>query len=139
MRDNATPRNLNFIIIQQNAASLIDGHPKLGAVIDAIAQEAIWIGSDADVDQGNSDGYDWPNDQDLAEYYLGYLWEYQDAILPVFDCEYALEDADDAHSNAFDEGFIPYGTRRSLSKQITTPPPGFYLTLGDPKTMTGKH
>jgi len=125
MRDYAAARNPNFIIIQQNAASLIDGHPELANVIDAIAQEAIWYDGDADVDWVDSDGYDYPNDQDLVDYYLEYLYEYQDADLPVFDCEYALEDADDAYANAYAEGFIPYVTRRALSRLTTTPPPGY--------------
>jgi len=125
MRDYATARNPNFIIIQQNAASLIDGHPELANVIDAIAQEAIWYDGDADVDWGSSDGYDYPNDQALVDYYLAYLWDYQDADLPVFDCEYALGNADDAYSNAIKEDFIPYATRRSLSQLTTTPPPGY--------------
>jgi len=42
MRDYAAARNPDFIIIQQNAASLIEGHSELTGVIDAIAQEAIW-------------------------------------------------------------------------------------------------
>jgi cysteinyl-tRNA synthetase len=125
MRDYAAARNPNFIIIQQNAASLIDGHPELANVIDALAQEAIWYDGDADVDWGDSAGYDYPNDQVMVDYYLEYLWEYQDADLPVFDCEYALGNADDAYSNAKKEDFIPYATRRSLSQLTTTPPPGY--------------
>ena len=45
MRDYATGRNPDFLIIQQNGASLIDGHSELVNVIDAIAQEAVWYGT----------------------------------------------------------------------------------------------
>ena len=125
MRDYATLRDPNFIIIQQNAASLIDGHPELTNVIDAIAQEAIWYDGDADVDWDDPNGYDYANGQDLVDYYIDYLWEYRVAGLPVFDCEYALEHAADAYTKSYDEDFIPYATRRSLSRLTTTPPPGY--------------
>lgn len=59
------------------------------------------------------------------DYYLEYLWEYQDADLPVFDCEYALEHTAKAYTNAYGEDFIPYATRRSLSQLTNTPPPGY--------------
>jgi cysteinyl-tRNA synthetase len=125
MRDYASLRDPNFIIIQQNAAALIDGHPELTNVIDAIAQEAIWYDGDADVDWDDPKGYDYANDQELVDYYIDYLWEYQVAGLPVFDCEYALEEAADAYTNAKNAGFIPYVTRRSLSRLTTTPPPDY--------------
>ncbi|HEY73753.1 MAG: hypothetical protein DRJ03_16175 [Chloroflexi bacterium] len=125
MRDYATARNPDFVIIQQNAASLIDGHHELGSVIDAIAQEAIWYDGSADVDWDDPQGYDWENGPDLIDYYNGYLAQYLAAGLPVFDCEYALNYADTAYANALDKGYTPYATRRSLSQLTTTPPPGY--------------
>ena len=127
MRDYAAARDPDFLIIQQNAASLIDGHPELTGVIDAIAQEAIWYDGSADVDWGDSAGYDWVNDSDLVNYYTGYLAQYLDAGLPVFDCEYALNYASTAYTNAYDEGYIPYATQRSLSQLTSTPPPGYTI------------
>ena len=125
MRDYAAARNPDFLIIQQNAASLIDGHPELANVIDAIAQEAIWYDGDADVDWNDPKGYDWPNDASLANYYLGYLDQYIVAGVPVFDCEYALENAGAAYVNALNKGYVPYATQRALSRLTTTPPPGY--------------
>jgi cysteinyl-tRNA synthetase len=125
MRDYAAIRDPDFIIIQQNAASLIDGHPELTSVIDAIAQEAIWYDGSADVDWNDSEGYDWVNDSGLVNYYIGYLDQYLASGLPVFDCEYALDYADTAYANAYSEGYVPYATRRSLSQLTTTPPPGY--------------
>lgn len=125
MRDYAEQRNPDFIIIQQNAASLIEGRPELCTVIDAIAQEAIWYDGDADVGWNDPRGYDFINDSSLVNYYIGYLDQYLNASVPVFDVEYALNYSDDAYSKSYNEGYIPYCTRRSLSKLTTTPPPGY--------------
>jgi cysteinyl-tRNA synthetase len=125
MRAYATARNPDFLIVQQNAAALIDGHPELFTVIDAIAQEAIWYDGDATDAWDDPDGYDWENDSDLVDYYIGYLDRYLGAGLPVFDCEYALNYASTAYANSLDRGYVPYVTRRSLSRLTTTPPPGY--------------
>ena len=125
MRSYAVARNPNFVVIQQNAASLIDGHPELIDVIDAISQEAIWYDGDATDDWADPDGYDWRNDSDLVSYYIGYLEQYGDAGLPVFDCEYALDNANQAYDKAANRGYVPYVTRRSLARLTTTPPPGY--------------
>lgn len=125
MRDYSTARNPDFIIIQQNAASLIDERQELVNVIDAIAQEAIWYDGDATDDWNDPDGYDWPNDASLSSYYTGYLDQYLAAGVPVFDCEYALNHASTAYTRAYARGYVPYATRRSLSQMTTTPPPGY--------------
>ncbi|UCC62587.1 MAG: endo alpha-1,4 polygalactosaminidase [Anaerolineae bacterium] len=125
MRDYATARNPSFLIIQQNAAALSDGHPELFGLIDAIAQEAVWYDGDATDEWDDPDGYDDINESSLTDYYIGYLDQYLDAGLPVFDCEYALDFADTAYANALSRGYVPYVTRRSLSRLTTTPPPGY--------------
>ncbi|PIE89923.1 MAG: hypothetical protein CR997_08910 [Acidobacteria bacterium] len=125
MRAYAVARNPNFVIIQQNAASLIGSHPGIAGVVDAIAQEAIWYDGDATDDWQDVNGYDHPNDTSLVDYYLHFLDQYQKAGVPVFACEYALNRADDAYTKAQSKGFIPYVTRRSLSRLTTTPPPNY--------------
>ena len=125
MRAYAHARDPNFLIVQQNAAELIDGRPELLAVIDAIAQEAIWYDGDATDDWNDPDGYDWITEPDLTAYYLKFLTPYQNAGLPVFNCEYALDHAAAAYVNACAQGYVPYVTRRSLSRLTTTPPPAY--------------
>jgi cysteinyl-tRNA synthetase len=125
MRDYATARNPNFLIIQQNAAALIEGRSGLTGTIDGIAQEAIWYDGDATDDWNDPNGYDWINDIDLTDYYIGYLDQYLAAGLPVLNCEYALDYADAAYTNSYARGYVPYVTRRSLSQMTTTPPPGY--------------
>jgi len=126
MRDYAEERNPNFIIIQQNAASLIEGNSdELSSVIDAISQEAIWYDGDATDDWDDPNGYDFINESSLVDYYIDYLDQYLEAGIPVFNCEYALNYADDAYSKSYSKGYIPYCTRRSLSKLTTTPPPEY--------------
>ncbi len=115
MREYAEQRNPDFIIIQQNAAALIEGHPELFSSIDAIAQEGIWYDGDATDDWNDPDGYDFVNDSSLVDYYLEYLDQYKAVGVPVFNCEYALEYADDAYEMSYEKGYIPYCTRRSLS------------------------
>jgi len=125
MKQYAAARNPNFLIIQQNAASLIDSHPELTNMIDGIAQEAIWYDGSADVDWQDPDGYDYKNESSLVNYYNDYLILYQNVNTPVFDCEYALNYANEAYSKSTSKGYIPYVTRRSLSQLTTTLPYGF--------------
>ena len=125
MRTYAAVRDPDFIIIQQNAAALMDGHPELVNVIDAIAQEAIWYDGDATDNWDDPDGYDSENDADLVDYYVGYLDQYLSAGVPVFACEYALDSASTAYANASGKDYVAYVTRRSLSRLTTTPPPGY--------------
>lgn len=125
MRTYAAARKPNFIVIQQNAAALSDGHPELFNQIDAIAQEAIWYDGVADVVWGDPGGYDHVNEPALVNYYLGFLDGYLDAGLPVFDCEYALGHAAAAYAKSEGKGYVPYVTQRSLSRLTTTPPPGY--------------
>jgi cysteinyl-tRNA synthetase len=125
IRTYAAARHPRFLIIQQNAAALVDGHPELFNVIDAIAQEEIWYGGVAADDWNAPNGYDSPVDPTLTAEYIGFLDQYLAAGLPVFDCEYALTHASAAYSNAASKGYIAYATRRSLSRLTTTPPPGY--------------
>ena len=126
MRAYAAARNPDFIIVQQNAAALIEGHSALTGVIDGIAQEAVWYdGTATDDDWNDPNGYDRPNDPDLTDYYIGYLDQYLARGLPVFNCEYALDHAATAYTNSLNRGYVPYVTRRSLSQLTTTPPPGY--------------
>jgi cysteinyl-tRNA synthetase len=125
MRGYGKKRNQNFVIIQQNAVSLCDGRPELFSVIDAIAQEAIWYDGDATDRWNDRDGHDIENDTDLIRYYIHYLDQYKSADIPVFNCEYAREYAEDAYAKSYEKGYIPYSTRRSLRRLTTTPPPDY--------------
>jgi cysteinyl-tRNA synthetase len=125
IRVYATARNPEFRIIQQNAVSLMEGHPGLLELVDAIAQEAVWFDGEATDDWGDSDGYDRENDEQLTDYYLGYLEQYAEAGLPTFVCEYALEHAGRAYAKAYAMGLVPYVTRTPLSRLTTTVPPGY--------------
>lgn len=124
MRDYARARNPDFLIIQQNAVSLIDGHPELLDVIDAVSQEPIWFDGDATDDWEDSDGFDFRREAETFNFFLEFLDTFQAANIPIFDTEYALEDADEAYQLSLEQGYIPYVTRRSLSQLTTTPPPG---------------
>jgi cysteinyl-tRNA synthetase len=123
MRAYALARNPDFLIIQQNAAQLGADHPELFDQVDAIAQEAIWFDGDATDDWSDPWGYDTPTDPSLTDWYIANLEEYRKAGLPIFDCEYALAHAEEAYSNSYAQGFIPYVTRRPLSRLTTTIPP----------------
>jgi len=124
MRDYARACNPNFLIIQQNAVSLIDGHPELLEVIDAVSQEPIWFDGDATDDWEDSNGYDNRRDLDDADFFLDFLDQFQEANMPIFNVEYALGDAEEAYQLSLNRGYVPYVSRRSLSQLTTTPPPG---------------
>jgi cysteinyl-tRNA synthetase len=125
MRDYAQTRTTPFFIIQQNGSALAQGHPELFSIIDGIAQEGIWYEGDATDNWNDQDGYDWNVPEDWRQEYLNNLSLFQSQGLPVFDCEYALQFAGDAYDKSYNQNFIPYCTRRSLSQLTTTPPPGY--------------
>lgn len=122
IRDYAKSRDPDFVIIQQNGVELCEGHPEMFYIIDGISQEAIWYDGTAFDDWNRQDGYDVPTDPELTKYYTNYLNKYQEAGVPVFNCEYALNYSNDAYKKSYDLGFIPYCTRRSLSNITTVPP-----------------
>jgi len=126
IRAYARARNPDFVVIQQNAAELLDGRPHLLDAIDAIAQEAIWYDGTGGFDKWKSRrGYDRAADPELTDYYIGWLDQYQAAGIPVFNCEYAKKRAPQAYQLSAARGYIPYCTRRSLARLTTTPPPGY--------------
>ncbi|MCJ7530220.1 MAG: endo alpha-1,4 polygalactosaminidase [Anaerolineales bacterium] len=125
MRAYARLIDPDFLIIQQNAFSLIDGHPELLEVVDAISQEAIWYDGVATDDWNDPNGYDRVNDPSYSQKIMSHLDLYLSVGLPVFDCEYALINAEIAYSNALGKGYWPYVTRRSLRQLTTTLSPGY--------------
>ncbi len=117
-------RNPDFLVVQQNAAALASEVPEVLDHVDAIAQEAIWYDGDAFDDWDDPGAADIPVEPQLTLEYLRDLDDYLEAGLPVFDCEYATEYAEDAYIRSRDQGFVPYCTRRALSRLTSTPPPG---------------
>ena len=125
LRDYARQRDPDFVVIQQNAAALLDDHPELLDAVDAIAQEGIWFDGVAGDDWDDEVGY-YRNEEDLTAEYLDYLAQYLAGGVPVFACEYALENnAAEAYRLADEAGYIGYVTRRSLSQLTDTLPPGY--------------
>ena len=118
----ARERNPDFLVVQQNASSLGSERPESLRYIDAIAQEAIWFDGEAFDEWDEPDAADIPVEPELTREYLANLDIYLEAGLPVLDCEYAVSEAYDAYHQSWDMGFIPYRTRRSLSRLTTTPP-----------------
>ncbi|MBI9044940.1 MAG: cellulase family glycosylhydrolase [Anaerolineaceae bacterium] len=122
MRDYARKRDPDFLIIQQNAASLINYAPEIIKYIDAIAQEGIWYEGIATDNWNDPDGYDLIVEKEITDQYLLDLQKYLDAGIPVFDVEYTHVYADQAFENALKYGFIPCLTRRSLGKLSESSP-----------------
>ncbi|MBN2028083.1 MAG: endo alpha-1,4 polygalactosaminidase [Actinobacteria bacterium] len=119
----AHERDPDFLVVQQNAAALASEAPEILGYIDAIAQEAIWYDGEAFDDWDDPEAADVAVDPQLTMEYLRDLDDYMEAGLPVFDCEYAVEYAAEAYTRSRDQGFIPYCTRRALSRLTSTPPP----------------
>ena len=125
MKNYAAKRVSNFVIIQQNAAALLEGHPELLSTIDAIAQEAVWYDGDATDNWNDPLGHDVLNSSTLSNEYLRYLDMYRARGIPVFTCEYALYDSEDAYARSYDRDFVRYCTRRSRARLTTTAPAGY--------------
>jgi cysteinyl-tRNA synthetase len=118
----ARERNPDFVVVQQNASALGQERPASLEYIDAIAQEAIWFDGEAFDEWDAPDAADMPVEPELTREYLANLEVYMEAGLPVFDCEYAVSQAYDAYHQSWDMDFVPYCTRRSLSRLSATPP-----------------
>ncbi len=134
-----SPRaNPSYLVVAQNASDLHDwNRPRYEDLMDGIALEAIWIDGD-----GGFDDWDDPGGYNLwtDDLYPDLTWTAEvledlqplKAVMPIFCVEYA-QDLDgenlatEVYENlALNEGFIPYATRRSLSRLSTTPyPPGY--------------
>jgi uncharacterized protein (TIGR01370 family) len=125
MRAYAQARKPGFLMVQQNAPDLLTGHPELLGVIDGIAQEAVWFDGEATDRWGYQRGRDLENPAALTEWYTNLLDQYRGAGLPVFSCEYALGRAQEAYERSLAKGYVPYATRRALSRLSTTPPPEY--------------
>ena len=125
IRQYAQKVNPDFIVIQQNAASLSQYDSKLFSYVDAIAQEHIWFNGIVSDDWDFTRGYDIAVDAADSAYYLSHLNRYKNAGLPVFCCEYALKKAGTAYARAKAQGIIGYCTRISLGRLTTTPPPEY--------------
>ena len=93
--------------------------------IVGIAQEAVWFDGEAGGDWNDPDGHDLHTEAILTDYYLEYLARYQEAGLPVFNCEYAVHHAAEAYAKSDGLGFVPYVSRTSLAQLTTTPPPSY--------------
>lgn len=118
-----------WIIIQQNAPDLADSDdPRRFSLIDGIAEEGVWREGLGDAEWDDKSGYDSSARRKLGRGWYDSVLErwlpmYQDAGIPVFACEYALEYADEIYRILAPEAeFVPYCTRRSLSRLTTTPP-----------------
>jgi cysteinyl-tRNA synthetase len=123
IRDYGRQRNPAFVVIQQNAADLLTGHPELLNVIDAIGQEDVWYSGAADSDWNNPKGHDQRTSAGQTRETLQLLQPFRAAGKPVFTVDYTVPDAPATYRRARAAGFVPYCTRVSLSRLTTTPPP----------------
>ncbi|MBN2245618.1 MAG: endo alpha-1,4 polygalactosaminidase [Candidatus Aminicenantes bacterium] len=138
-RSDSIHANPGYLVIAQNAPDLYaKDPPRYRSVIDAIACEAIWYDGDGGFEHWNDpNGYNVPTNQ-IYPGWTEELLEYLQPIkkhMPVFCAEYAQDlngknlAAQVYQSLAPEQGFIPYCTRRSLSRLSKTPYPRGY----DPK------
>ena len=117
-------RRPGFVVIQQNAAMLVEDAPGILNVVDAIAQEDTWYGGVADCEWDQPCGYDRVQDPQQTAETLGLLDQYRAAGKPVFTVDYTVAHAAEAYAEAGARGYVPYCSRVALSRLTTTPPPG---------------
>ncbi|MCX6349419.1 MAG: endo alpha-1,4 polygalactosaminidase, partial [Candidatus Aureabacteria bacterium] len=132
-REGSPIADAGYLVVAQNAPGLYGENPsQYLSLIDAISQEGIWYEGDGGFDDwDNPRGYNVPTDEiypGWTEELLEYLAPMK-GFLPIFCIEYAqdaggLNRASEVYSTlALGEGFIPYCTRRVLSRLSTTPYP----------------
>lgn len=117
-------RRPGFIVIQQNAAALIEDAPAIVGVVDAIAQEDTWYGGQADCDWERPCGHDVAQDAQESAEILRLLDLYRAADKSVFTVDYTIAHAAEVYADAAARGYVPYCSRTALSRLTTTPPPG---------------
>ena len=122
IRTYGRQRNPNFMVVQQNAAGLLQRQHDLLDVIDAIAQEDIWYAGKADCEWIDARGHDRATPADQTREYIKLLEAYRAAGKPVLTVDYTVAHAADTYRQSRAAGFIPYCTRVSLSRITTTPP-----------------
>ena len=133
---NANP---GFLVIAQNASDLHQKNPvRYQNLMDAIALEAVWYDGDGGFDNwADTRGYNVLTN-DLYPGWTEEVLSHLRAIkgkMPIFIVEYAQN----LHGNNFasrvyntlspQHGFIPYCTRRSLSRLSKTPYPKSYAPI----------
>lgn len=124
MRNYTRSNNPDFMIIQQNASSLLKEHPELLNYVDGIGQEHIWYKGNADVNWSNPKGYDQKVNFEDTRVVIEELNEFKKNGKPVFNIEYAVNKAREVYDLSAKNGFVAYCSRTALSNLTTTPPPG---------------
>ncbi|KAE9626473.1 caspase family protein [Parasedimentitalea maritima] len=118
-----------FLVVAQNAIYLIDTDPdRYTNSIDALAVEDTWFHGWGDSDWDDPDGGDQQyrhDDEYSTNARLAQIALYQNAGLPVFSVDYALDknNVSKVYSEASNHGFVSLVTRVALSKLTETPPP----------------
>ncbi len=135
-REGSPLADAGYLVVAQNAPDLYEENPsRYLSAVDAISQEGIWFEGDGGFDDWDDpEGYNTPTDEvypGWTEALLAYLAPMK-GHLPIFCIEYAQDvggnnRASEVYSNlAPQEGFVPYCTRRSLSRLSKTPYPFGY-------------
>ena len=122
IRAFARARNPRFLIVQANGSDLLVDHPDATQQVDAVAQEAIWYSGDTGAEWFEPTGYDQSVDASESDDLLANLKLYQKAGKPVFDLEYAVENAPIAYRLSKSKGLVPYCSRAALNQLSETPP-----------------
>jgi len=101
-----------FIVVAQNAVELLEDG-RYEALLDGVAQEAIWFDGSED---GRREG-DVHTDAELTDEYLSYLEPARARGLAVLTVDYARErgNVSEASLNARQRGFIPFVGGRGLA------------------------
>lgn len=138
IRDHARLTNPDYLIVAQNAPDLYPTDPtRYIAVMDAIAEEAVWYEGSGGFDTwGDPAGYNVVTNSmypGWTETVVGHLDNIKQHM-PVFCVEYAQDiggvnlGSEVYNTLAPGKGYIPYCTQRSLAELSTTPVAPLYLS-----------
>lgn len=118
IRKYSKSKKEDFLIIQQNGVELYKGFPEVFDYIDAVAQEAIWYDGSSFDDWEDPAGADMIQNRETSTTYIENLKKYMEKGKVVFNVEYADKFKKEALKRSKENGFIPYCSKRPLSKLV---------------------
>lgn len=125
IRDYGRRTNPDFIVIQQNAADLIEDNPDVLNVVDGLGQEDTWYGGASNCAWPDPHGYGLRQDPATTRDMIRLADLYLASGRKVFTIDYTVGNAPDVYTQAAAKGYVAYCSRTSLCRLTTTPPPGY--------------
>lgn len=116
--ERARGQNPDFVVVAQNAPELLEEVPSYTEVIDGLGIEDLTFSGGANTEWGEPESGDIATDPDEHEYIAEMIGQYEDAGVPVFCIDYALEPGNVriARENAEAVGCVSFVSQTPLDR-----------------------